>query len=119
MSNTQLNIKSLREKNGFTQQQLAEKLGVSRGQIANYENGENSPSLEIIYKMLVVLDTTPNLLFGTETIKNSPKKGTTEDDLRKTIEALEKIITYDELKIAELKKQLKECQKKVESVQKK
>lgn len=36
---------SLRKKAGFTQEQLAEKVGVSRQAIANWEKGENTPDI--------------------------------------------------------------------------
>ena len=36
---------SLRKKAGFTQEQLAEKIGVSRQAIANWEKGENTPDI--------------------------------------------------------------------------
>ena len=33
----------------FTQKEIAEKLGISEGNITNWKNGENLPSLEIFY----------------------------------------------------------------------
>lgn len=35
----------LRKKNGLTQEQLAEKIGVSRQTVANWEKGENTPDI--------------------------------------------------------------------------
>ena len=44
-------IKELRASFGFTQEQLSEKLGVSRQTIISIENGRYKPSLELAYKI--------------------------------------------------------------------
>jgi len=41
-----LNLREIREKKGISQEELAEKLGVSRIMIIHYEKGRNYPSLE-------------------------------------------------------------------------
>lgn len=41
-----MNLKYLRDKNELTQEQFAEKLGVSRQTIAKWENGESLPDIE-------------------------------------------------------------------------
>lgn len=40
------NLRYLRDKNEMTQEQLAEKLGVSRQTVAKWENGESLPDIE-------------------------------------------------------------------------
>lgn len=40
-----MNLKYLRKRNGLTQEQLAEKLKISRQAIAKWESGENTPDL--------------------------------------------------------------------------
>lgn len=44
-------IKELRASFGWTQEQLSEKLGVSRQTIISIENGRYKPSLELAYKI--------------------------------------------------------------------
>ncbi|MGB6408412.1 MAG: helix-turn-helix transcriptional regulator, partial [Planococcus donghaensis] len=44
-------IKELRTSFGYTQEQLSEKLGVSRQTIISIENGRYKPSLELAYKI--------------------------------------------------------------------
>lgn len=44
-------IKELRASFGWTQEQLSEKLGVSRQTIISIENGRYNPSLELAYKI--------------------------------------------------------------------
>ncbi|AIY04994.1 DNA-binding protein [Planococcus sp. PAMC 21323] len=44
-------IKELRSSFGYTQEQLSEKLSVSRQTIISIENGRYKPSLELAYKI--------------------------------------------------------------------
>ncbi|GAB1759135.1 helix-turn-helix transcriptional regulator [Priestia megaterium] len=44
-------IKELRSAFGWTQEQLSEKIGVSRQTIISIENGRYNPSLELAYKI--------------------------------------------------------------------
>lgn len=45
------NIKRFRESLGFTQNQLAEFLAISREQISYWENGSRTPSLEVLERI--------------------------------------------------------------------
>lgn len=59
-------IKERREMLGITQTQLAERLGVSKGAIGNYETDANSPKASIMYKVFEVLQCDANYLFQDE-----------------------------------------------------
>lgn len=48
-------IKALRKTRGLTQEQLAEKLGVQRATISNYEIGRRSPHIKELEKIADVL----------------------------------------------------------------
>ncbi len=41
-------IKKLREKNGLTQEQMAERLVISRQAVSRWENGETQPDTELL-----------------------------------------------------------------------
>ncbi len=56
-------IKKLRNDKGFTQEDLAEKVGVSRVYIGYVEQGRNTPSLEILEKIAKSLGITMSELF--------------------------------------------------------
>ena len=56
-------IKELRTELNFTQVELAEKIGVTKGAIANYENGVSIPKPEIMYKLFVALQCDANYLY--------------------------------------------------------
>ena len=46
----------LREKLGFTQQEIADKMGVMRQQITRFENMSNSPTIFFLVKYATALD---------------------------------------------------------------
>lgn len=49
-------IKALRVANELTQEQIADKIGVSRQRYARIENGDNNITLEILSRIAAVLD---------------------------------------------------------------
>ncbi len=56
-------IKEARNKLGYTQEQLAELVGVKKSAIANYENDISSPREEILIKLFAALKVDANYLF--------------------------------------------------------
>lgn len=51
MSHFSQNLKKLREEAGLTQTQMAEQLGISRGSISFYENGDRVPDIEVLARV--------------------------------------------------------------------
>lgn len=64
-------IKELRKKNGMTQQQLSEILGVTRTTIANWELGICSPNLTYVVRMAHIFDVTTDELLEPIKIENN------------------------------------------------
>lgn len=60
-------IQKLREEKGYSQDQLAEKLFVSRQTISNYERNKSQPSLEMLEKIADIFDTDLASLLSTQT----------------------------------------------------
>ncbi len=59
------NIRTLRQKQHMNQDQLAEKLFVTRQTVSNYETGRSRPDIEMLTRIAEVLQTDPNtLLYG-------------------------------------------------------
>ena len=56
MENLGLRIKQARKRKKMTQQDLAEKVGISKHAIAKYEQGQREPKLAILTKMIDALD---------------------------------------------------------------
>lgn len=55
-----MNIKYFRKRCGLTQEQLAEKLSVTRQTLAKWENGEASPTIDDCIRMADIFDITVN-----------------------------------------------------------
>lgn len=56
------NLKLFRKKNGFTQEQVAEKLGVSRQAVAKWERGETLPDIENVVALADIYEVTVDSL---------------------------------------------------------
>ena len=63
-------FKRIREQSGLTQQQMADKLGISRSAIGMYEKGEREPNFETLELIADTFNVDMNFLLG--------KKPTTE-----------------------------------------
>ena len=59
-----MNLRAIRLKHGFTQEELALELGISRCALANLESGRKSLPAKHIPKMLEILDITKEELLG-------------------------------------------------------
>lgn len=59
-------VKQLRLSAGMTQEQLAERIWVSKAAISNYELSERNPSPETIIKIAGVFGVSTDYLFGIE-----------------------------------------------------
>lgn len=67
-------IKERRLKLGLSQEQLGQKLGVSKVSICGYENGTRTPTIENFLDLVEILDLTPDELLGRE-VKVVSEKG--------------------------------------------
>lgn len=75
-------LKRLRQEAGFTQQQLAERLGVTKSVISYYELSERAPSPEILVKLASVFHVTTDFLLGIDrTEKVLDLSGLDDDDI--------------------------------------
>ena len=64
------NIKKLREEKNFTQQQLADKLYVSRQTVCRWENGSRCPDLITAKKLALELDVSMDELISDEDVSD-------------------------------------------------
>lgn len=61
-------LKDIRIKNGLTQDEMAEKLFVTRQAVSRWENGDSTPNIETLKQISIVFDVSINTLLG------SPRK---------------------------------------------
>ena len=57
-------LKSLREKNGLTQEQLAERVMVTRQAVSRWETGETQPNTDTLKLLSREFDVSINTLLG-------------------------------------------------------
>lgn len=74
-------LKSLRQKKGLTQRQLAYSLGISPSTVGMYEQGRREPDNSLLSQLCRVLDTTTDYLIGF-----SDKATDTQQDVSDVIE---------------------------------
>ena len=87
-------LKNLRQQEGLSQQQLANKLGVTKSVISYYELHERHPSPEVLIKLSVIFHTSTDFLLGLEKSGNiADLSGLDEEDViivKKLIASLRK-----------------------------
>ena len=66
-------LKARREQLGITQIQLAQKLGITKGAVGNYEAGISSPKADILYRVFDVLQEVVGSIPIVSTKKNTGK----------------------------------------------
>lgn len=86
----------LRKKRGFTQQMLADEVGIHVTQIKRYEAGTAQPTLEVFRKIVLALNVTAD-----EMMFESGDRGPSED-LRLHFEAVSKLDPEEQTIIKEL-----------------
>lgn len=59
-------LKEARKSKNITQQEFADKLGISINSVANYERGTSFPKEDYLYKIINLLNIDPNYLFQDE-----------------------------------------------------
>ena len=87
---------TLRKKRGYTQQMMADKVGIHVSQIKRYEKGTAQPTLEVFYKIIVALSVTADMM-----LFDRNERGP-DEDLRLHFEAVSKLKPEEKAVIKEL-----------------
>lgn len=67
-------LKELRKKRKLTQQQVAERIWVSKAMVSAYELSIRTPSYEVLIKLAKLFGVTTDYLLGLENIDDIPRK---------------------------------------------
>ena len=94
-------LRILRKRDGWTQAEVAARLGVDRSTYAKYENGQSEPNFEMLQKLADLFRSSADFLIGC-TDHPSSKSGTWVPVLGDVaagipIEAVENIVDYEEI----------------------
>lgn len=74
-------LKQLRLEAGMTQQQLAQKLGVTKSVVSYYEQQERSPSPEILIHLSRIFRTSTDFLLGIDNRRTIDVSELSDDDI--------------------------------------
>ena len=84
-------LKELRKQAGLTQQQLADKLGITKSVVSYYELSERTPSPEVLKDIALIFRVSTDYLLGIEREKTIDVSDLSDDDIKlllATVEAL-------------------------------
>ncbi len=79
-------IARLRKEKGFTQQDLAERIGIVQALISEYERDKRRPNYEMIIRLSMTLDVTTDELLGIKKSKKSEDTNPNKKLLRRVKE---------------------------------
>ena len=65
-------IAALRREKGMTQEELAERLGVSPQAVSNWENGQSCPDISLLPRLAAIFGVTTDLLLTGERKPHPP-----------------------------------------------
>ena len=76
------NIKALREQNGFTQSDLAKKLGITRSSVNAWEMGISVPSTQYVVELANIFKVSTDFLLGVKSTATVNVDGLSEKDVQ-------------------------------------
>lgn len=71
-------LKLLRKRSGLSQEQLAQRLGVTKGMVSSYETSMRMPSYPVLLKIAQLFHVSTDILLGLETDERIDLSGLTE-----------------------------------------
>ena len=84
-------LKDLRKQSGMTQQQLADKLGITKSVVSYYELSERTPSPDVLKDLALIFRVSADYLLGIERSRTIDVSDLSDEDINlllATIEAL-------------------------------
>lgn len=87
----------LRKKNGWSQEQLAEQLNISRQSVSKWESGTSIPDLDKILKMSAIFGVSTDYLLKDEVEEEAPVEDSYSEELTGRPVSVEEANTYMEL----------------------
>lgn len=85
MSDFSIQLRQLRKAQGYTQQQLADLLGISKSAVSMYESAVREPDLALLHKMAVLLAVDINTLLGSESVSREDLSASPFQNMKKLI----------------------------------
>lgn len=76
MATLQNELKRYREKNNYSQEEIATRINITQSAYSNYEKGKRLPSIEILIKLADIYDISLDLLTGRYEARNTIQQTT-------------------------------------------
>ena len=86
-----LRLKELRKRRGLSQQEVADRLGVTRSTISAYERNNKSPSLEALEKLALLYNASVDYILGINHRANIYLDDLTESQQETVLEIVERL----------------------------
>lgn len=84
-------LKKLRKEAGLTQQQIADRIGVTKSVISFYELKERAPSPEVLIKLSVIFHVSTDYLLGVDSSKSIDVSGLDDEDIKAVHAIIERL----------------------------
>lgn len=84
-----LKLKELRKQAGMTQQQLADKLGITKSVVSYYELSERTPSPDVLRDLAIIFHVSADYLLGIERAKTIDVSDLSDEDVKLLLVTIE------------------------------
>lgn len=75
-------LKELRTKHGYTQQVIADRIGVTKAEVSYYERIEHAPSPDVLIKLSYIFHVSTDYLLGINRNKVIDVSGLDDEDIK-------------------------------------
>lgn len=84
-------LKDLRKQSGLTQQQIADRIGVTKSVVSFYELKERAPSPEVLIKLSYIFHVSTDYLLGIDKSKTIDVSGLDDEDIKAVHAIIERL----------------------------
>ncbi len=84
-------LKDLRKEQGLTQQQVADRVWVSKAMISSYELSNRAPSYEVLIKLSKLFGVSTDYLLGVERKRTIDTSGLSDKQIRLILDLIEEM----------------------------
>ncbi len=88
------NLKNIRKENGFTQQEVAEKLNISQRTYSDYETDKTEPTMEVLLRIAKLFNVSVDELLGRDELTQEERAAGARETIKKSITPIEDDMLY-------------------------
>lgn len=94
-------LRQLREENSLSQEAMAERIGISRVSIVNYESGKRTPDIEVVARVSRAFDVSSDYLVGLSDFRNAKMVDELSGSYKELEQSLNGLFPVDAERIAD------------------